>query len=96
MKLTDKTATTLNWLAAFFLVPGVLIISPAGRILFVVLAAIIALIPLVFSNGKRRVFAGIVFGIALLLAFVTYPDFNKDQDAYRDRVRQKSSAPVQQ
>ena len=92
MRLSDNSASTLTWLAVFFLLPGFSIQSPSGRFLFVVLAAFVALIPLAFGNSKRRVISGLVLVVALLGAFATYPEFDKDQNAYRERVRQKSNA----
>lgn len=94
MRLPDKSAAALTWLGTFLLVPGLLIQSPAGRYFFAALAGLVALVPLIFGGPRRRLFAGIVAGISLLLVIATYPEFSKEQDSYRERVRQKSMAPA--
>lgn len=93
MKLPDQSAGAMTWLAALILVPGLLIGSPSGRFFCVALAGVVALMPLMFGAGKRRVFAGIVAAISLLFGIATYPEFSKDQDTYRERVRQKNLPP---
>ncbi|MCF8179330.1 MAG: hypothetical protein K9J74_12540 [Sulfuritalea sp.] len=92
MRLPETSVNALTWLALLFLVPGVLIESPGGRFIFTALAGLIALIPLLFGNPKRRMFAAVVMAISLLMGVVSFPEFSKDQDAYRERVRQKSLA----
>jgi uncharacterized membrane protein YccC len=87
MRLSDQSANTLVSFALLLLVPGVLVPSPTGRFFFLALAALIALVPLIFGSVKRRVFAGLVFGISLLIGTATYPDFRKDYDPYLERAR---------
>lgn len=96
MKLPDKSANSLTWFAVILLVPGLMIQSPSGRFFFAALACLIALVPLAFGSGKRRIFGGVVAALSLLIAVATYPDFRHDQDSYRDRVRQKSAQPAKQ
>lgn len=90
MKMSDQSVGSMIWLAGLILVPGLLVDSPAGRFFCIVLAGIVIVVPLFFGTGKRRLFAGILAGISLLLGIATYPEFIKDQAAYRDHVRGKS------
>jgi uncharacterized membrane protein YccC len=96
MRVSDQSAKALAGLAVIFLVPGVLIESPTGRFFCVLLAAIIALIPLVLGSTKRRVYAGVVLAISLLIGVATYPDFQTDYDTYVERARQKGKSPPSQ
>lgn len=91
MKLPDKSASALTWFALILLVPGLMIQSPSGRFFFAALAVLLALLPLAFGSTKRRLYGGAIAALSLLIAVTTYPDFSKDQDSYRERVRQKSA-----
>lgn len=94
MRLPDKSANSLIWLAVLLLIPGLMIQSPSGRFFFVALSGLVALAPLIFGTPKRRIFAGIVAAISLTIVIGTYAEFSKDQDAYRERARQKLGSPV--
>lgn len=96
MKLPDKSASTLTWFAIILLVPGLMIQSPSGRFFFAALACLVALVPLAFGSSKRRLYGGAIAALSLLITVATYPDFRKDQDTYRDRVRLKSAQPAKQ
>ena len=93
MRLPDKSANSLIWLAVFLLIPGLMIQSPSGRFFFVALSGLVALVPMIFGNAKRRVFAGVVATISLLIVIGTYEEFCQDQDSYRERARQKLVPP---
>jgi uncharacterized membrane protein len=80
MRLGDQSAGTLAWLAVFLLIPGLLIMSPTGRIFFIALAAAVALVPVVFGSTKRRIFGGVVLAICLLLGPATYLEHRKISD----------------
>ncbi len=94
MRLPDQTAAALNWLAALILLPGFMIGSPSGRFACIALAALLAMLPLLFATGRCRVIAGVVLGVSLLFGSIEYPKLIADQDTYRDRVRQKQAHPA--
>jgi len=96
MRLSDETAKTLAGLAVLLLAPGLLIASPTGRFFFLVLAAFVALIPLVFGSTKRRILAGVIMAVSLLVGAATYPEFRKDYGSYLERARQKGKPPSAQ
>ena len=82
MKLRDESAGTLNWLAGLLLLPGLAIMSPTGRIFFIVLAAIVALIPVVFSSGKRRIVGAVILLVCLVIVAPTYLEHRKLSDLH--------------
>lgn len=82
MRLGDKSARSLAWFAVFLLLPGVLIMSPTGRIFFIALAAIVALIPVIFGSMKRRIFGGIVVAVCLVIGMPTYFEHRKIYDLH--------------
>jgi len=57
-------------------------------------AALIALFPSVFSQGKVRLVAAVLLLVSLGLALEKYPDFKHDQAAYR-RHHDNSPLPTQ-
>jgi hypothetical protein len=77
MRLNDKSAGSLAWFAVLLLLPGVLIMSPTGRISFIALAAFVALVPVIFGSRKRRIFGGIVIAVCLVIGTPTYFEHRK-------------------
>jgi len=90
MTLHDASAKALNWLAIIILLVGMMIGSPTGGFLAAVVALLVALVPLVFSTGKKRIATGVVVAVAVLFAFATFDAFQKDSRQYREKVRASS------
>ena len=90
-RLNDVTAKSMLWLAVIILFVGMMIASPAGRFFSTIVAMLVALVPLLFSRSKKRIIAGIIVAAAALFAYATFGEFQKDQDRYKERVRQTSS-----
>ena len=90
-KLNDVTAKSMNWLAILILSVGMMIASPSGRFFSTIVAMLVVLVPLLFSRSKKRIIAGIIVAAAAFFAYATFGEFQKDQDRYKERVRQTSS-----
>lgn len=86
MKLNDATAKSMNWLAIIILFVGMMIPSPTGVFFSTIVAILVALVPLVFSRGKKRIAAAVIVAVALLFACTTFADFQKDYGSYRERA----------
>lgn len=71
------------------LAPGILIMSPAGRLFFIALAALIALFPLVFGSMKRRIFGAIVIAIAGIIGTPTYFEHRRIYDGNLERAQER-------
>ena len=93
MRLSDQSAGSLAWFAVLLLVPGLLIESPTGRIAFIGLAALFALIPAIFGSMKRRIFGGIVFAICIAIGIPTFFEHDKTYTEYLNRAKQRESPP---
>ena len=85
VRLNDQSAGALCWFAAILMLPGVLIMSPTGRLASLALAALIALVPLAFGSTKRRIFAGIVLALASLIGTPTYFEHQKISEVAKTR-----------
>lgn len=94
-RMRDDSAGALAWVAVILIVLGLVVMSPTGGFFLLVLAAIAALVPLVFGSTKRRIFAGVVFCAATLVGIAIYPEFRKDYDPYLERARQEGSRAPQ-
>ncbi|MCR4299389.1 MAG: hypothetical protein NUV75_11700 [Gallionella sp.] len=85
MKLNDASAKATNWLAIIILVVGMMIASPTGGFFSTVVAIMVALVPLLFSTGKKRIAAGLIVAAGVFFAFATFDGFQKDYGKYRER-----------
>ncbi len=93
LKLKDSSSTTLLVLAALFLVPGLIILSPDGRLLSLALAGLVsAVVLLAAPSRKKRVIAGIGLFIAVVMAIQTWPEYKAHSDAWKKHT----SRPVEQ
>ena len=83
-KLKDSSSTTLLVLAALFLVPGLIILSPDGRLFSLALAGLVsAVVLLAAPSRKKRVIAGIGLFIAVVMAIQTWPEYKAQTDAWK-------------
>ena len=82
----NEGASALNWLATIILLVGMMIGSPVGGFLATVVALLVALVPLLFSTGKKRIAAGVVVAVAVLFACATFDVFQKDYGNYLERA----------
>lgn len=101
MKMNPQSASAVVWAAATATLLGLMVMSPAGRFISYIVAAVLTLFPTLFGSKVSRVAGGVILAISLLLAFQVYPAFRKDGDDYRKRVETRSAkvpaqAPLQQ
>lgn len=97
MFLNDVSAKSLTWFAALVLAIGMLIGSPTGQFFIALLAGCLAAIPLALGNRRRRIYAGIVFLLAVLFAVAVFDAYRHDSSSYRDRVKRAAdtSSPAE-
>lgn len=83
-KLKDSSSTALLALAALFLTPGLLILSPDGRIFFLALAGLVSAVVVVAApSGKKKLAAGVVLLVAVLMALQAWPEYKAHADAWK-------------
>ena len=86
-KLKDSSSTTLLVLAALFLVPGLIILSPDGRLFSLALAGFVsAVVLLAAPSRKKRVIAGIGLFIAVVMVIQTWPEYKAHADARKKHI----------
>ena len=76
----------MNWLAMVIFFVGMMIASPTGGFFSTVVAIMVALVPLLFSTGKKRIAAGVIVAATVFFAGATFEDFQKDYSKYRERA----------
>ena len=83
-RMKETSSTTLLVLAALFLVPGIIILSPDGRLFFLVLAGLVsAVVAIAAPSGKKRLLAGIALLVAVVMAIQTWPEYKAHMDAWK-------------
>ena len=86
-RIHESSSTTLLVLSALFLAPGVLILSPDGRLFFLVLAGLISVIVHIAGpSWKKRVAACIGLLLAVALAIPTWSEYCAHSDAWEKNV----------
>ncbi|MEN6624423.1 MAG: hypothetical protein ABFD50_23105 [Smithella sp.] len=84
--MKNSTASTFTWLSLFLLFLGLIILSPSGAFLALVLSALSALIPVFTGAKKIRIAAVILLSASILLASAKYPEFQKEQKTIHGRT----------
>lgn len=78
------SANALLVLSIILLIPGTAIISPDGRLLFLVLAGICAAVAAIGGKSKgKRVAAILIFAAVLGLTISTYSEYRVSFDKYK-------------
>ena len=86
-KLKDSTSTALLALIALFLAPGLLILSPDGRLFFLALAGLVsAVVAIAAPSGKKRLVAAVALVIAVVMALQAWPEYKTHADARKQQV----------
>jgi membrane protein implicated in regulation of membrane protease activity len=90
-KLKESSSTALLGLTALCLAPGLLILSPDGRLVFLALAGLVSAVVLFAApSGKKRLLAGIALLIAIVMAVQAWPEYR----AHADARKKQMSLPV--
>ena len=83
-KLKDSSSTALLALAVLCLTPGLIILSPDGRLFFLVLAGLVsAVVAVAAPSGKKRLAAGVGLLVAVVMAVQIWPDYKANADAWK-------------
>lgn len=85
--MQPASARALTGAAGLALLVGFLVMSPSAAFLAFCLAALFAAIPAIFGAGKIRLFAVALLLGAAALAVSRYPDFRREQQHYRERIK---------
>lgn len=81
------------WIFALILaVTGSVVPSPSGEFFLSVVAALVALPPAIFGPGRARLGGLIACILSLTLAVTGFPAMQKDQAAYAESTKRKSTA----
>ena len=82
-RLKDSPSTALLVLSALFLAPGMLILSPDGRLVFLVLAGLVsAAVVIAAPSRKKRIVAATGLLLAVVLAIPTWPEYCRHAAAW--------------
>jgi membrane protein implicated in regulation of membrane protease activity len=92
-KLKDSSSTTLLVLSALLLIPGILILTPDGRLFFLVLAGLAsAVVAIAGPSRKKRIAAFIGLLLVAALAIPMWPESRSHFDSWKKHT----SRPVEQ
>ncbi len=70
---------------------GLVVISSAGRMLFLVIATICAGISTLLGESRTRIIGNFATIAALFMVGASYPAYKKHMDHYLDRVEERSA-----
>ena len=87
--LRNQSARALLWLSGILLLLGIVVISPAGRMVFVAIAAICAGMAAILSRGLTRTIGLCVALATLIRAAASYPAYEKHMNLYLEQAEQK-------
>ena len=94
MRLSDQSAGALLGFAAILIVVGLVVISPGGRFAASALAGLFALVPLVFGSNRRRILAGVILGVSVLIGVPAYSEHQEElQRVHQLRQEQERRTP---
>jgi hypothetical protein len=86
-RLKDSSSTALLALSALFLAPGMLILSPDGRLFCLLLAGLASAIVLIAApSRKKRIAACIGLLLAVALAIPAWSEYRAHSDAWKKHV----------
>lgn len=89
--LRNQSARALLWLSGVLVLFGLVVISPAGRIFFLAVAAICAGISTLLGRGPARTFGIVVTIATLFLVAASYPAYKKHMNQYLERAEEQST-----
>lgn len=91
--MNPQSAKALAWTAGILVVLAPAIISPSGSFPLLVLAAICAAVPSVFSSKRTRLVSIGLLIASIALAASFYPAFVSEQSAYRQHAQERATKP---
>ncbi len=78
------------WASGILILLGLVVISPAGRMLFISIAAICAGTSVLLGRGLARSIGIVVMIATLFLVGASYPAYKKHMDLYMERAEDPS------
>ncbi len=88
--MKHRSLHTLVVLSLFFLLTGLIVLSPSAGFLLLVLAALAAAIPSFLGRGMVRIIAIILLLLSITFGVVTYPHFRSEQQIFLQRGKELS------
>jgi hypothetical protein len=86
-RIQESSSTALLALSALFLAPGMLILSPDGRLFFLVLAGLVSAIVLIAApSRKKRIAAAVGLLLAVALAIPAWWEYRAHSHAWKKHV----------
>ena len=89
--LRNQSARALLWTSGILILLGLVVISPAGRMLFIAIAAICAGLSTLLCRGVARTIGIVVTIATLFLVGASYPAYKKHMDLYLERAEDRSA-----
>ncbi|HAK89042.1 MAG: hypothetical protein A2X55_02900 [Nitrospirae bacterium GWB2_47_37] len=92
--MNPKSAKTFVWAAVISILLGMAVMSPAGSFFLYSLAALSALIPIIFGDRRLRIAGAGILAASIALLAATYPEYDAEMTRYKERADRKSSEGV--
>ncbi len=89
--MNQKSAKTFVWAAVISILLGMAVMSPAGSFFLYSLAALSALIPIIFGDRRLRIAGAVILAASIALLAATYPKYDAEMTRYKERAHKKSS-----
>ena len=89
--LRNQSARALLWTSGILILLGLVVISPAGRMLFIAIAAICAGFSTLLCRGVARTIGIVVTIATLFLVGASYPAYKKHMNLYLERAEDRSA-----
>ncbi len=88
--MNPKSARALILSSILLVVLGLVVISPTGRIGFLVIATLLIAIPVVRGPGRMRISGCVVLLVIAAVAIFSYPAFRRDYGSYAARAQMQA------
>lgn len=85
----ERSVRTLLWSSGIVLLVGGMVMSPSASLFAFGLAAVLALLAVVFGRRKLRIVAVVLMLVSFLLVVQEYPKANQDFSSYRQQASGK-------
>ena len=90
----NKSARALLFLSGILILMGFVVISPAGRMLFMTIAAICSGISTLLLRGSARTIAILITIVTLVVVGTSYPAYKKHMQLYLERAEKQSTGKL--
>jgi len=97
--MNPDSSKALTWLSGGIIGLALLVMSPTGSFVALVMAALCAALPSLFGVRRTRILAVCFLVLSVALAVWLYPAFLRERAAYSQRARERATgthpAPAQ-